>query len=255
MLITEALKSYGVTGDTLTDEEKHFLDENGYLPLSNILTQDQIEAARTRLQQLLEAEGDEAGKEVHQEHGTDRLADLINKGEIFDVTYTHPRVLAGIAHVLGGDLKLSSLNARFAKPGEGLQGLHADWGRLDNAGQFQVCNSIWLLDDFTETNGATRVVPGSHRFGTRVPSDDMADTTATHPDEKLILGPAGTVVIFNSHAWHGGTRNQTEKPRRAMHAYYCRRHHEQQLDQVKYLRDGTRARLDEAALTILGIAT
>jgi ectoine hydroxylase-related dioxygenase (phytanoyl-CoA dioxygenase family) len=253
MQIAEALAQLGVRDDTLSADEKLFLDENGYLVLPGILSGEQLADLRERFAELLAEEGDEAGKEVHQEAGTDRLADLVNKGQVFDVTYTHPRVLAGIAHVLNGDLKLSSLNARFAKPGEGLQGLHADWDRLERAGDFQVCNSIWLLDDFTEQNGATRLVPGSHRRGTEMPEDHMADTTAPHPDERLLIAPAGTVVVFNSHTWHGGTRNETSNSRRAMHAYYCRRNVAQQLDQRKYIRAETRRRLSDAALTVLGL--
>jgi ectoine hydroxylase-related dioxygenase (phytanoyl-CoA dioxygenase family) len=253
MEIGQALAELGVRDDALSAEEKSFLDTNGYLPLPGILDSSQIEALRTRLDEILAAEGEEAGKEVHQEKGTDRMADLVNKGSVFDVCYTHPKVLAAISHVLKGDLKLSSLNARFAKPGEGLQGLHADWGRLEAPGDFQVCNSIWLLDAFTEDNGATRVVPGSQLWGTKMPGDDMANTSDAHPDQKLILGPAGTVVIFNSHTWHGGTLNRTSARRRALHSYFCRRRHIQQLDQQKYLRPETRERLSEAARVMLDV--
>src|SRR5205085_4992581 len=142
--------------------------------------------------------------------------------------FTHPRVLAGIAHVLGGNLKLSSLNARAALPGHGLQHLHADWHGATAPGDYYVCNSIWLLDDFTESNGATRVVPGSHRSG-KMAKDVMPDPTQPHPDEVVLKAPAGTVVIFNSHTWHGGTLNRTDRPRRALHSYFARRDQEQQL--------------------------
>ncbi|AIE87210.1 phytanoyl-CoA dioxygenase family protein [Fimbriimonas ginsengisoli] len=253
MQIEAALARLGVCSDSLSAEEKRFLDENGYLVLRDVLNDTQIEGLRLRLDELLAEEGEAAGLEVHQEKGTDRLSDLVNKGEVFDVCFTHPKVLAGIAHVLKGDLKLSSLNARFAKPGEGLQGLHADWGRLETPGDFQVCNSIWLLDDFTEENGATRLVPGSHRWGSKLPGDDMADPSGPHPEEKLLVAPAGTVVIFNSHTWHGGTLNRTDKRRRAMHSYFCRRHQPQQLDQKKFLRPETRHRLSEAARTVLDV--
>ena len=65
---------------------------------------------------MLAAEGDKAGLEVHQEAGTDRLADLVNKDPVFDVCFTSPRLLACVAHVLA-DFKLSSLNFRAALPG------------------------------------------------------------------------------------------------------------------------------------------
>lgn len=252
MTIQEALQALGIRDDTLTQAEKDQLDRDGYLPLANVLTLEQVAGINTRLAELLAEEGTEAGKEVHQEAGTDRLSDLVNKDPRFETCFTNPRVLAGIAHVLKGDLKLSSLNARAALPGQGLQGLHADWGKAVAPGDYFVCNSIWLLDDFTPENGATRVVPGSHTSG-RMPSDEMHSASAPHPREQVLTAPAGTVVIFNSHTWHGGTLNRTEKPRRALHSYFCRRDQPQQLDQKKYIRPETRARLSEAAQVILDV--
>jgi ectoine hydroxylase-related dioxygenase (phytanoyl-CoA dioxygenase family) len=60
-------------------------------------------------------------------------------------------------------------------------------------------------------------------------------------------------VIFNSHLWHGGTLNTSERPRRALHAYFCRRGLKQQLDQRAYVRPQTLARLSRATRYILGV--
>jgi ectoine hydroxylase-related dioxygenase (phytanoyl-CoA dioxygenase family) len=81
----------------------------------------------------------------------------------------------------------------------------------------------------------------------------MADPAAAHPDEVKLTGPAGTVVVFNSHLWHGGTLNRTRRPRRAVHSYFTRRGHGQQLDQQKYARPETLARLSPAARFILDV--
>jgi hypothetical protein len=226
----DVLEDLGVRPDTLTQQEKDQLDRDGFLPLSGILTLEHLGSLRARVDELLQAEGEKAGTEFHQEAGTERLSDLVNKGAVFDICFTHPRVLAGIAQVLEADFKLSSLNYRSALPGQGHQALHTDWSEPVPAGQFRVCNSIWLLDDFTADNGATRVVPGSHLRGA-LPKDELADPTAPHPDEVTLLAPAGTVVIFNSHLWHGGTLNRTAIRRRALHAYFCRRTERQQVDQ------------------------
>jgi ectoine hydroxylase-related dioxygenase (phytanoyl-CoA dioxygenase family) len=251
MDMTTALRQLGATEDVLDADTRKRLDEDGFAPLPGILANTQVDAFRTRLAKLSAAEGDAAGREVHQEAGTDRLSDLVNKDPIFDVCFTHPKVLAAIAHVLG-DFKLSSLNSRAALPGQGHQALHTDWGDPVSAGEYQVCNSIWLLDDFTAENGATRVVPGSHRWGQR-PSDVMPDPAGAHSDQVQLLAPAGTVVIFNSHLWHGGTLNHSSAPRRAMHSYFTRRNHPQQLDQEKYLRPETERRLSDPALFVLGV--
>jgi ectoine hydroxylase-related dioxygenase (phytanoyl-CoA dioxygenase family) len=252
MDMTTALTGLGVTATSIDDETRERLDRDGYALLTGVVPEQRLAAMRTRLAGLLAAEGERAGLEVHQEAGTDRLADLVNKDPVFDICFTDPRLLACVAHVLG-EFKLSSLNFRAALPGEGLQALHAEGGPVTDPGRYQVCNSIWLLDDFTADNGATRVVPGSHRSG-KSPGDEMPDTRAAHPDEVLLRAPAGTVVVFNSHLWHGGTLNRSRSPRRALHSYFTRRGNAQQLDQRRYIRPETLSRLDPAAKFILDVA-
>lgn len=253
MNMQTTLAQLGVRPDTLSKADKQKLDRDGFLPLPDILSAAQVQAFRARLVEIAETEGDQAGLEFHQEAGTTRLSDLVNKDPMFEICFTHPRVLAAINHVLQGDFKLSSLNSRFALPGEGLQALHADWGSGVAPGDYQVCNSIWLLDDFTAENGATRVIPGSHNSGQH-PRDALADPKAPHPNEVQLLAPAGTVVIFNSHTWHGGTLNRSNRARAAMHAYFCRRNQPQQTDQQAHIRPETYARLNAAARYILDVA-
>jgi len=262
MTMDEALTALGVRDDTLHAEEKSLLDAHGFLPLPDLFA-DRVAAFRARLEEIAAEEADQAGWELRRREGTGRirfredtgavrLGDLVNKDPLFAVCFTHPRVLAAVAHVLGGDLKLSSLNGRAALPGYGHQPLHVDWSGPTAPGDYYVCNSIWLIDDFTEANGATCLVPGSHRNGA-VPEEAMADPSAPHPGEVLLLGKAGTVVVFNAHTWHGGTRNRTDQPRRALHAYFCRRDQKQQTDQRHYARSETSARLHDAARYILDI--
>lgn len=244
----------------LTQTEKSFLAENGYLNLGKLLSDEEVERVNAHMQMLMEQEGDNAGSELldspHIKHpkeaGADRLADLVNKGAIFDQFYTHPRVLEAIAEVVGPNLKLSSLNYRAAKPGMGLQKLHVDWKEAVAPDDFKVCNSIWLLDDFSKENGATRIVPKTHLIG-KTPQEVMEDPNEDHPDQIIIEAPAGTVFIFNSHAWHGGTNNRTDKYRRSIHSYFCRSDQPQQVDQTRYIQKETWDRLPAVGRKVLGI--
>lgn len=257
---SSTLGSLGVQEASLSTEEIRCLDEQGYVSLGVLLSAEQLSTLRHKTDSLLDAEGNAAGSELFdsphirhpKEAGADRLADLVNKGEEFDLFYSHPRVLAAVSHVLGGSLQLSSLNYRSAKPGQGAQRLHADWHEAVAANEYLVCNSIWLLDDFSAANGATRVVPGTH-LSSQLPAEAMLDPMSAHPEQQLIELPAGSVVVFNSHTWHGGTNNTTSEPRRAIHSYFCRRDQPQQLDQNKYLHPTTAARLSQAQLAVLGI--
>ena len=251
MNIEEALANLGASEDVLTEQNKRELDEKGYTVLPGVMDGEWLDALRARFEHLCETEGASAGIEVDQEVGTRRLSDLVNKGEAFDRVYTHSRVLAAIYRVIGRDFKLSSLNARDALPGQGHQPLHTDWPS-DYDGRFHVCNSIWLLDDFTEENGCTRLVPGTH-LG-KIPSQGLEDPAAPHPEEEYLVAPAGSVAVFSSHIWHGGTLNRTKDTvRRALHCYFTAREHSQQLDQRHYLRHETWKRVSAAARYLLDV--
>src|SRR5262249_3855892 len=119
--------------------------------------------------------------------------------------------------------------------GQGRQPLHADMGALPDQHGFWVCNTVWMLDDYTPDNGALRLVPGSHRWG-QLPQQALADPLAPYPDEVLVTGRAGTVVVMNAHLWHGGTANRTDQPRPAVHVFFCRRDRPQQQYQKRLLR-------------------
>jgi ectoine hydroxylase-related dioxygenase (phytanoyl-CoA dioxygenase family) len=251
--IENVLASFGASEQLLSDAERAMLDEQGYLPLPGVLDAATVAALVRRFDELVQSEGDRAGLEAHQEQGTNRLANLVDKDPLFDLTWNNPRQLSAVGHVLRWqEAKVFSLNGRAALPGQGHQNLHVDWASAVAPGEYQICNSIWLLDDFTTENGATRIVPGSHRFG-RLPKDDLADPKDPHPDEILVLGTAGTCVMFNSHIWHGGTQNRTAAPRRAIHAAFVRRDQKQQTVFRDYMHPETYERLNEAQRYLLEV--
>ena len=248
---TQALHALGAHHTLLTDTEKQDLNDKGFVLLRGTIGTVWLTALRNRYEELCAKEGEHAGIEVHQEEGARRLSDLPNKGAVFDRVYTQPKVLAAVHHVIGRGFKLSSLNGRDALPGHGQQGLHADWGK-DYDGRFHVCNSIWLLDDFSREIGCTRLVPGSHRG--QNPRNVGIDPLAPHPEEEHLIAPAGTVAVFNSHTWHGGTLNTSaDLTRRALHCYFTAREHPQQLDQAEYIRLSTWKRISPAARYILDV--
>lgn len=196
-----------------------------------------------------ETEGPGAGIEVHQETGTRCLSDLV-KGAVFDRAYTRPVLLASVYHVLDRDFNLLFLNARDAIPGERHRALHADW-RSDYDGRFHVCSSVWLLDDFTNETGCTRLVPETHREPR--PSQVLEDTEAPHPQENNLIAPAGTMAVFNSHFWHASTCNRSSAKRRSIHCYFAASEHPQQTNQREYLRYETWKRISPVARYILDV--
>ena len=219
----------------LTEHEKRELDERGYVVLPDLMGQELLSALRRRVDELYAEEGERSGWEFKQEPQARRLANLVNKGEIFGRMILTPEILERVGYVLGSEFKLSSLNARTGNPhSDTVQPLHADSGAVPDEKGYWVSNSVWMLDDFTLQNGATRVVPGSHRSG-KLPQEALSDPAAPHPDELLLTGKAGTVAVVNAHTWHGATANRTSRPRRALHAFYTRWDKPQQQYQKKLL--------------------
>jgi ectoine hydroxylase-related dioxygenase (phytanoyl-CoA dioxygenase family) len=227
----------------MTHEQKQQLDERGYVVLEDAMGADLLAALKARIAELFDEEGDRAGSEFRTEEHARRLANLVDKGDAFRRAIALPEVLACVRHVLGPDIKLSSLNARSADPGTDVgQPLHVDMSALPDERGYWVCNTVWMLDDFTPANGPTRMVPGSHRWGRR-PQDVLEDPFAPHPGEEYLIGRAGGIAVMNAHVWHGGTANRSSRPRLAMHAFYCRRDKPQQQYQKRLLRPEVQAAL------------
>lgn len=126
----------------------------------------------------------------------------------------HPVLAAAAAHVLGRPSRLRSLHGRNPLPGFGQQGLHADDLPRSPGEPYTVVTALWMIDAFTADNGGTRVVPGSHRL-THPPPTSLAQPLAHHPDERVVTGGAGSVLILNGHLWHSGRRNDSAAGRRA----------------------------------------
>jgi len=234
----------------LPPSERQQLDELGYLILPDFVPQPVLDTLRNRVETLWAEEGDAAGSEFRREPGARRLANLVDKGRIFAEIVATPKILACVEHVVGPGFKLSSLNARSTNAHNGeSQPWHADVGAIADERGYWVCNSVWMLDDFTADNGATRMIPRSHTWR-RLP--EPGDTRSL-PGEVLVTGRAGTVVVMNAHLWHGGTANRTDRCRRALHAFYTREDKPQQQYQKALLRAETVAALTPLQRRVLAI--
>lgn len=164
----------------LTEAERAQLLDQGYVNLGQLLTPAQCEEAKRRIRAQLEEEADSeenVARRAREPNNISHPEDIIlgnvfnkcNHDGLFDATVAHPKLLAAMRLTLGDHLRRFSLNVRGAAPGSGNQVLHTDWGKnpgaLETPPSYQLTNSIWMLDEFTEANGATRVVPQTHRTG------------------------------------------------------------------------------------------
>ena len=242
-----------IQAPSVSQKQAAELDREGLTVLRQFLSPAEVGAFRQRIAELFNEEGDAAGADFKLEPGAKRLANLVNKGAIFQRAVADSSVLALVRQVLGPEIKLSSLNARSATAGGGCpQPLHADMAAVPDEKGYWVCNVVWMLDDFTEANGALRAVPGTHRTG-RLPQQALDDPHAAHPDEILVTGKAGDVVVMNAHLWHAGTENRAAADRLALHSFYCRRDKPQQQYQKKLLSLSVQARLSPELRDLLAL--
>ena len=115
---------------------------------------------------------------------------------------------------------VSAAGYRGPQPGYGAQALHADDVPIGAGDLYRVATAIVPLVDFTERNGATRVVPGSHRDPVR---DASPEAGPPHARERLVTARAGSAIVFNGHLWHSGTRNTSDARRDALQLVFRRR--------------------------------
>jgi hypothetical protein len=229
------------------------LDTRGYAVLAEHIAPGWRRALAERFDAIVAAEGPRAGSETgHGDPLVTGLGDLVNKGVEFDELWTDPVVLALAQHVIGRPFRLSSLNGREPRLGGGHQALHSDPGARSAEDGFHGVNSLWALDDMDGRNGATRLVPGTH-VRTGWVHEHLADPAAPHPDEILAVCPAGTVIIYNAHLWHGGTTNRSGGRRRLVHGYYLARDRPHQFGRPISLRPEVAARIPQELRTRLEV--
>jgi len=189
----------------LVDRVVADLERDGYAVVESLLNADEATTVRDGLREVLDRTP--TGRNDFEGFSTRRIYALFAKTRAFDPLATHPLLLGVLDRVLGASYQLSAPTGIEIGPGEKAQVLHTDDGiyPLPRPHPEVVLNTMWALDNFTEANGATRVVPGSHRWTDRLPVD---------PDETVTVAmPIGSVLFIAGTLWHGGGANSTDHPR------------------------------------------
>ena len=215
----ELLVACDVRPTTLDRAEAAALDGEGYVVLDSVVDEAWLQRLRAAFEAASARPDADAGR---TETGTQHSRDLAHADPVFEGVLLHPRVLAAVHHVLQRPFQLLFLSGRDPLPGYGQQGLHTDWTPRAPHTPFDVVTALWPLDGFTRESGPTRVLPGSHLVPRALPKPLQAPR-AHHPDERLVLVPAGSVLVLNGHLWHSGTRNTSQGPRRALQCLWVAR--------------------------------
>ncbi|MBA3653902.1 MAG: phytanoyl-CoA dioxygenase family protein [Actinobacteria bacterium] len=183
------------------------LEDDGYAIVEGMLSPEEVAAARADLRRVLaEIPG---GRNDFEGYKTQRVYALFAKTRAFDKPALDPLVTGVLERILGHS-QFSAPTGIQIGPGEKAQVLHTDDGIYPIARPHDhlVLNTMWALDDFTEQNGATRLIPGSHKW-VEMPgaSTDLEALTIQ------AVMPAGSVIFYLGSLVHGGGANRTDRPR------------------------------------------
>lgn len=180
------------------------IDADGYSIIEDAIEPELTAELRDAVRCCFEDLGVEPKGNRAEGFATKRLYNLVPRAPVFQQLPVHPAVLPVVEQLLEPECLLSGTTAMDIGPGERLQGLHADDGlfKIGRPHQPMMATTIWALTDFSADNGATRIVPGSHREPGHPNPDDESIAIAAEM-------PAGSVLIMDSQLWHCGGPNVT----------------------------------------------
>ena len=202
--------------DSTPDQIAKQLEIEGCVVVDDLAAPEQLEQLEAELSPYLDAT--ETGRDTFAGKNTKRTGGLIARSPTCRELIMHPAVLGGVGALLAhaSNFQLHLTQVISIGPGESAQDIHRDQWAFDffpfPKGYEVQCNTIWALDDFREDNGATRVIPGSHRY-----------------DDKLRFGiedtvPAemrrGSALFYTGSLYHGGGPNRSDAVRRGLNITY-----------------------------------
>jgi ectoine hydroxylase-related dioxygenase (phytanoyl-CoA dioxygenase family) len=212
----------------LPDLEAHLtrIAEEGYTILPDAIAPDLVDEIDEALLELERDLGTTPADNLFEGVRTMRVYNLLVHGPTFETIPVHPNVLPVVEAVLDPGLLISSLSSIAIGPHEQAQPIHADDQLIPLTRPHVpiICNTMWAITDFTEENGATRVIPKSHRR-------DEPPNPLEHYESIAAEMPKGSVLVWVGSLWHGGGANRTDSRRVGIAMNYCAGYIRQQENQ------------------------
>jgi len=249
-------------------QAKKDLKDFGFCYVANALTKDEIISVKTRLMEQAYGERKQGIATLEYEESNQRMFALVNKGQVFRELMMKSIVEEMAKSCIGENFILSSLTANIAGKGGKKMPLHTDQMYLapDLIETPMVMNMAWLLDDFSEENGGTQLVPKSHLLNRKKfisllkeaknSGNGIRRTFNNNPEFKHEIisatAPSGTLLIFDGRTFHGTGKNTTESKRHVIFTYFCRTYIRQQENHFLSLPEEIRIASSDEFLDRLG---
>jgi len=214
MIVPNTLFTVARGEPRLHEEAFEFFESNGFVVLQGMLREDELRELRRIVYDLASEEFRE--KRGHNYgHNMQRVWNLLDKHDTFHDLILSPQLLAWMDRIFDRPTPhqkyfLSSFQANILKPGAQPLQLHIDTPVPEPLPPWVLkANSIWVLDPFTECNGATEVIPGSHRRTRKPNRSDPED----HHGIVKVIAPAGAVILTHGALWHRSGANTSDGTR------------------------------------------
>ncbi len=234
------------------DTEQHLaeIQAQGFTIIPDAIELDLIDSLNNALLEIETQQKIAPGKNAFEGHRTIRVYNLLAQQKIFQRIPTHDLLLPIVEGVLDEGCLVSSLSSIAIEPGEIAQPIHVDDALYNFPRPHQplVCNSMWALTDFTEENGATRIIPGSHK---RTVKPNYTNEYETVPATMT----KGSLLIWNGSLWHGGGANQSQERRVGIAMNYCAGYLRQQENQQLGISLKKAATFSDRLLQLTGFGT
>ena len=193
------------------------IEHEGYTIIPDVLNQAEVDEVKVSLGPWLKQEL--MGRNNFEGHKTERVYALLAKIPELAKLIEHPKILAVLDSLLTEHYLLSANLAINIHPGETPQPFHADHAQVGNCDRSSLngVSTIWAFDDFTELNGATEVIAGSHKWTN---AEFESGIAKDKPLTKVVM-TAGSVLVFHGSLYHRGGANSSRSTRLAITPQYC----------------------------------
>ena len=210
-----AVTSEDMSGDKDWQAAWEAYERDGYVIFENVLSPDQV----SRIREALAPHLTKTGRNDFEGLRSHRVYALVDKDpEVFGALAAHPLSLSFVEREFGASCLLSAMLAIQLLQDETVQDWHYDDEQIvvPRPRPAYGVSTFWAIDDTTEENGATEIIPGSHLWGPDVPRPD-----GDHPERKKATMPSGSLMIAKGTLYHRGGANRTDKPRLIITPQYC----------------------------------
>jgi len=221
----EPLMKLSQPNQNLTDDQLNTIENDlnhiGFYIIENVISAAEADQVRQISLDLAEEDLMNGRDHSYADGKCRRVWAIVGKDPIFRRLIQHPTIIDAWKHILGNDVVASTFTANIVYPGAESSGWHVDYPYWAMESPFPrgalTGQTVWMIDDFTTSNGATACIKGSHQTLSPPDADQISQM-----EQAIAVAPKGSVMLTNGAIWHRSTANRTNQLRVGLLGMYNR---------------------------------